>query len=140
MLNLKKRSLLNKNGFTLIELVAVVSIVGLLSGITMRIINADSKRKLTEDAVKQSNMRTLADSLEAHRTSEGKYPNNTTDPNPFIKNWPAGVNYTPVGSPPIMDFYMYIQSSADPAKYFKYSSSWGEIKKCTITAGLGTCL
>ena len=131
-----------KQGFTLIELIVVVSLVGLLSGVAITVINADSKKKLSEDSVKKTNIRTLAEGIESYRTAEGQYPIDTTPAsmNPYVKTWPSGYNYVTNAVAPYTNFYIYIRSSVNASIFFKYSSLWKEIRECTSpTPGFGSC-
>ncbi|EKD99727.1 MAG: hypothetical protein ACD_22C00189G0005 [uncultured bacterium] len=120
--------------FTLIELLIVVSLIGILSGVTLTVINANRQREVASDSVKQANLEKLVQGVESYKASEGIYPVSIKDSGliTYISKWPNG---TPAGA-----VYEYFTDSSlsilglsvitsDGGSY-KYRSEWGEIKKC----------
>ena len=61
-------------GLTLVELLLVISIIGILSGITVTVINPTKQRERAQDGVKISNLQNVSAAIEAYYAGEGKYP------------------------------------------------------------------
>lgn len=129
-----------KKGFTIIELLIVVSILGILSGITLTVIDTGKQRARAEDAVKRSNIEKLAQAIQAHCNAEAKCPALKTDgsrqPNSptYISAWPTDdTSYTYVRNGDY-NFEVNVRSSLDPAKYIKYNSLVGKIEVCTTVS------
>ncbi|HLC93676.1 MAG TPA: type II secretion system protein [Patescibacteria group bacterium] len=132
-----------RKGFTLIELLLVVSLIAALTGITIRIINSDDKRRISEDSVKQSNLQKLSLGIEAYKAGEPlqDYPQQAvvkTTVAGYVENWPDG---EPLGAfylyrdfPPGR-FIVYVVRSkpTDGSRIYKYSSEWGQVKDCSST-------
>lgn len=136
-------------GFTLIELMLVVMIVGTMAGATVSLINYTQHRKNANDAIMRVNIEKLVTGLEAYRSVEGKYP---TDPNgdgnpnddPYLLNYLRNgwLNNEPAGS--VYTYYVNatrdeigIITTANSGKKLKYTTSWGQIKECNATAVVG---
>lgn len=123
-----------KKGFTIIELLIVVSILGILSGITLTVIDTGKQRARAEDAVKRSNIEKLAQAIQAHCNAESRCPIKDGTGKPvaptYIMGWPTDAVYTYIvkGN---YDFEVYVQSSMFPTKYIKYNSQRGRVEVCT---------
>lgn len=129
-----------KNGFTLIELMIVVSVIGVLAGVTMRIIDPQHQKAIAEDAVVQQRVSDLAVAIETYRTAEGSYPDEGTTNNPleseatgdiaavYIANWPEGFVYNVSG-----DSFSIHATKSTSNDIYKYSSSWDEVRECGST-------
>jgi prepilin-type N-terminal cleavage/methylation domain-containing protein len=143
---------INNNGFTLVELLIVVSVVAILSGITMTTLNMGQQRRNAGNAVRKATMEKLVGGIEAYFGAEGMYPANTTDSvlQRYVSNWPTDTpahtryNYYVSGSRdtfvlmvPLCD---YDGSGALPstctreAKYRPDGTGWGKIKECDYQA------
>ena len=129
-----------KNGFTIIELLIVVSVLGVLSGVVISAVNQKAQKQRAQDAVGRGRLEQLAQGLESYNATEGKYPTQTgTAPtsvpdyaaNPhltdYIVTWPSG--YTYVVSADQTAMAVYFQTAT--GSYLKYSSSFAKIKVCT---------
>ncbi|KKS16914.1 MAG: hypothetical protein UU77_C0010G0027 [candidate division WWE3 bacterium GW2011_GWC1_41_7] len=130
----------NTLGFTLVELVVVVSLVAVLSTFTLQVINSGDKKRVSEDGVKQSNLQKLAIGIEAYYAGElpGDYPLTEAVAKSvvinYVENWPDGepVNsfyeyvYVSAGK-----FVVYVIKSTDANLIYKYSSDWGLVKECS---------
>ncbi len=64
----------NENAFTLIELLIVVSIMGILAGVVLSVINPMRQRAIASDAVTSSTLNKLAEGVEAYYSAESRYP------------------------------------------------------------------
>lgn len=142
-------------GFTLVELLIVVVILGILSGLTMNVINTGRQRKVTEDAVRRSNIEKLSQAIEAFCTGEGRCPLATeisfgaastptlaTNVGIYVKQWPVSTFNTTVAD---IKYSYYTDSATTPkdfevsvkmmsssaTRYLRYNSSWGQIMDCS---------
>jgi len=70
-----KRYLSNKSGFTLIELVIVVSLLGILSTVTANVINPKKQQNRASDTAIMSSLLKSKLSAESFVNSYGRYPN-----------------------------------------------------------------
>jgi len=130
-------------GFTLVELLVVISLIGILAGVTISIINPKKQRQVAEDGIRQANLQKYALGIEAYGTANGSYPTDANgDGEPegadlatFISKIPkdeptVGVTYpyTVVADPP--SFGVFVVKASDSNACFKYRSTWGRIREC----------
>jgi len=73
--------MMKKNAFTLVELLVVIAILGILATITLA--NFSSSQKKGRDAQRKSDLRQIANALEAYMNDHGGYP--AADSNGKIK-------------------------------------------------------
>ena len=127
----------SNKAFTMIELLIVISIIGILAGVTIAVMNPNRQKAIAEDAVKRSNLEKIAQGIEAFFNLEGSYPleddSRPVAADVYIKmgNWPEDTVYDldATGG----DFTVCVPSSTDPVKkFFKYRSDWGELRECTV--------
>lgn len=132
----------NTSAFTLVELLLSVSIIAILAGITLSVINVSAQRNRAEDSVRFSNLEKIVLSINAFETVEGRFP---TDPNgdgspmddPLM---PTYITVWPDGEPTATTSYEYGTNPAGTmmglavattrGTAFRYHSTWGEIKEC----------
>jgi prepilin-type N-terminal cleavage/methylation domain-containing protein len=77
MINLKNISSKSKFGFTLVEILIVIAIIGILLGIIL--VGFSEARAAARDAVRMSDLRTLEKILAMSKDSQGRYPTSTID-------------------------------------------------------------
>jgi len=138
----------SKNGFTIIELMIVVSLISLLSGIVLSVVNSGKQQKRAQDATNLSSLTKLASAIESYYYGEGQYPaKSTSDPNgnplnnsantslnQYIKTWPGTTfYYITDGSSPPSKFDVYVQKLVD-GRYYKYRSSQAAVCDCSATS------
>jgi prepilin-type N-terminal cleavage/methylation domain-containing protein len=136
----------SQSGFTLIEMLIVITILGILTGVIVSTINQQAQRQRAQDAVNTSSMEQTAQGLESYFATEGVYPAAVAGATPnmsdtrvtaYLAKWPTGFKY--VVSNDFTQFEVYV--AASNGTYLKYDSSWGKIKMCKATqvATLGVC-
>lgn len=114
ILNLKS-SILNRNGFSLIELLTVVAIIGILT--SMIVVSTRSAQAKGRDAARKADLQEVSAALEAYRIVERQYPNVTTASGSwttlkgflfpiYIQEWPEDPNIQGAGRQ-----YTYVSNS-----------------------------
>jgi prepilin-type N-terminal cleavage/methylation domain-containing protein len=122
-----------EKGFTLVELLIVITLIGVLAGVTASVVNSNQQRKRVEDAAKRANMEKIYSGLEGYFSAEGRYPSGSDDPSlAYYMIWPhnepkgAVYHYTyNDGSP-----FVYVILSTNDEAIYKYFTGWGVIKEC----------
>ena len=119
MLRANSKKLTAKSGFTLVELLVVISIIAVLSTIGLTIFS--NVQKSARDSIRKSDLRTLATALELYSQQNGKYilPANSSDPDSCTRDTDkfyteiAGLINDPSGAPkdPKGDKYCYISEN-----------------------------
>lgn len=152
---LSKRSL----GFTIVELLIVISVIGVLSAVLIAVINPRQKENEAKDVAVRARIFDLVKILETIKIAEGYYPDNAGvkkdgplkgDDEDMVANyfedWPKKKDYfddfwyTDLDSG--TNFVLY--SAISNGNILKYSTAWKEIKECesankNILLQLGTC-
>ena len=144
-------------GFTLIELMIVVSVIGILSGITISLISQGKQKARAEDSVNLANLEKTISAIESYFYSEGNYPviiadnggnpllngSNTVLKQYYVQSWPVGFMYVydPATS---SDFAVYVKRKSND-NYYKYYSGGNEIHECSgetqnITTDVTACV
>lgn len=128
-------------GFTLVELLVVISVVGVLAGIMLTVLSPAHQQALAQDGVKKATLEKLTQGIEAFGTSQGKYPRDidkngnpldagsgdSVDLAPYINSWPDPTYMYLVSG---KFFSVYVVKSSSATSYFKYYSGWQQIKEC----------
>lgn len=70
----KKKIIKNNRGFTLIEILIVVMVIGILSGVMLRVINVDDVRKKTRDSQRIADLKKIQTALELYFVDNRTYP------------------------------------------------------------------
>lgn len=130
--------------FTLVELLIVVSVIGVLSGILLKVIDIDSVKGKARDGVRISNMGKLVQALEAYCITEEECPANAAASMPtYVKEWPQAVggnSYVYGRLTPTDTFALYVNADRDfqpGIDCYKYTTDDSKIKICP-TARCGT--
>ncbi|MBD3366422.1 prepilin-type N-terminal cleavage/methylation domain-containing protein [candidate division WWE3 bacterium] len=129
-----------KAGFTLVELLIVVVLLGILSGVVFSVLKPEFYRNQTRDSVRIANVKKLAEAAESFYLLEGYYPDQSTlADSPYVTSWPddspqEGDTYT--YSSPSGSSFVVVGPASDGGTY-EYDSTAGMVEKCD---GSGTCL
>ena len=139
----KNRS--KESGFTLIEIMLVVLVIGILSGITVSLVNSNRQQARAHDAVNLANLDKAVSAIESYYYGEGSYPiiaGATSAGNPltvpsantsldvYIKTWPTGFFYlydAASGS-----FAVYVKRDVD-GNYYKFRTTTEDVSLCKST-------
>ena len=129
------------HAFTLIEMLIVLGIIGILSGIFINTINARHQQEIATDAQRRQKLKESVDLVEGFRVAEGHYPDEGTNNNPldstaddqtllenYLSEWYPGLIYNVDGD----TFSIHIESAVTTNVY-KYSSVWSSIRECSTT-------
>lgn len=90
---INKRTDSNESGFTIIELVIVIAVIGILSSIAF--VSYNGWKQSTTVAQLKSDLNGVAAAMENYRTFNNTYPVPTSLPSTFVPS--SGVTITPVG-------------------------------------------
>lgn len=101
-----KKTKIQKSGFTIMELLIVVTIIAVISVLGYAVLKPDEFRNASGDSIRRANIKKLADAAETFIDLEGRYPQNETDLRsvPYVE-WPNG-------NPLPSDVYTYSYDSS----------------------------
>ncbi|MBU1132812.1 type II secretion system GspH family protein [Patescibacteria group bacterium] len=129
---------MNRKGFTLIEIMLVVVIIGILTGFGISILNVNKQKNRAIDAKNLSNLQKASSAIEAYYYGEGSYPIQSDSGNPlegdsgvalgtYLTNtWPEEFKYIASGG----EFAIFVLKEVD-GNYYKYISSEARILECS---------
>lgn len=81
----------NRSGFTLIELVVVISIIGILASVLLANLNEGSAQ--SRDVKRQADLRSLQSAVELYKNEKGRYPEGCNGPNVWSGQSNGGGTY-----------------------------------------------
>ncbi|KKS16913.1 MAG: hypothetical protein UU77_C0010G0028 [candidate division WWE3 bacterium GW2011_GWC1_41_7] len=135
-----KKNKFKQYGFTMMELLIVISLIGILSGVMLNVVSSTKQKQRAEDAVKRTNIEKIVAGVEAYRSGQGYYPATAAATSTYIK-WPAspGTYTYRTNSPTNTEFWVYVPMASVPNKIIKYCSNppagvLPKIKDCSSTA------
>ena len=123
---------MNKKGFTLIEMLIVVVVLGILIGVSVSVIGPSQQKERAEDSVRLRNIKAIAEGMESYNQIERAYPPDTSidDPNSllyqvYLDEWPGDeYKYTNLSG----DFVLEVENSLGGC--YKYQSTWFQVMSC----------
>jgi prepilin-type N-terminal cleavage/methylation domain-containing protein len=125
----------NRTGFTMVELLIVVLMISILSGIVVTVMNVPRRQRESADAITRSMIQKSAESVESYRTIEGTYPLKPSIIPDYIiwpPTQPEGVTYAYQRFSDSSGFLIYAASQADSTKVLKYDTTWRSVRECTL--------
>ena len=150
---MKKVSNCNKDhksevGFTIIELMLVVSIIGVLSAVTISVMNIERQKDIAKEASIRTNMVKVCSALRAYGEAEAVtyaiYPAEGDNNNPldssasdadivafYLTKWPEGLVYntTITGN----QFSVYVKQSITDNFWKCTSRYWDYVRECNLS-------
>lgn len=131
----KRRTSYFSHGFTLVELLISVSIIGILAGITISGLNVLAQRGRAQDAVIRKDIEQTVQALESFYVTYDYYPlasggrPNDSKLIQFVNPWPTTVVYIVSVNQADFAVYALLQNQS----YLKYSSPIGKLRNCKPT-------
>ena len=98
----------NDDGFTVLETLLVALLLGILSALSITVINFQSKRVQVQNSVREHQLEKIVQGIEAFRVAEGKYPvdtNNNGNPTDDLFANPTIRSYITAWPGPTTDYY-----------------------------------
>lgn len=134
----------NQQGFTLMELLIVVSVIAVLTIVSISIIDPTGSQGRARDGVRMSNVNNLSEGIESYRQIEGAYPLDSDPGDPdsllmktYLKGWPKPLaddgtldslnwsyKYAQIGD----GFILYSPTSRGTC--YKYQTTWHKLMEC----------
>lgn len=115
------------HGFTVIELLVVITVIGILAGIVL--LNMNGWKQHTETSQVQSDLKSAASAMEDYRNNNNGYP--TSLPSTFTASQGVTVTYT---SGSTTGYCINAKSTTDPTVAYNIQSTGG-----VPTPRAGTC-
>ncbi|MBN1162676.1 type II secretion system protein [Patescibacteria group bacterium] len=128
-----KKVIQDYKGFTLVELLVVITIVGILAGVVMKTVNVQRQKDISQDGVNKKTMIDLAQGIQAYRIAEGLLPQEVSgEPSAdnldiYLNDWPNGFAYFVSGT----EFMISVGSETESSEYYVYSSTAGKVVRCS---------
>jgi type II secretory pathway pseudopilin PulG len=125
------------SGFTLVELLLVVSLIIILTGVLLNLLNKRGIRDKATDSVRMATLQRLSEALETHGAFEGSYPMDQSEAQSsvYVENWPDDIPYsysTTEVSGVAVEFQLFVEKVATSSEVFFYSSKVGEVIDCIV--------
>lgn len=106
-------------GFTLVELIIVIAVIGVLSGVLIGVLNPNKQLMKSRDAGRKTALKTLQNALEQYYTDVGSYPTISCFSNTSTCwNLGTGSFLNPPGNPVTSKATSYIKTMPVDPKQF----------------------
>jgi prepilin-type N-terminal cleavage/methylation domain-containing protein len=140
---------MNNKAFTLIEILIVVSIIGILSAVLISVLNPARQRNRAAEVVNGESIRKIATAVEAYTSINGSYPADIdcktgTDCGGYLSVWPLS---SPKNDDEIIyningtyGYLITVPSKLTASKYLCYRGKDGKVfKDCSSTTCTTGC-
>ncbi len=132
-------------GFTLIELIIVVTIVGIMGGVMLVLVNPRRVEDRTRDSMRITNLQKIAGVADSHHASNGVYPAEQDGrfESSYLSVWPEdepveGDVYTYEYDLDSNTYMIHVTGSGD--SYLIYRSQLGRTMRCKELYDEDTCV
>lgn len=106
-------------GFTLVELLIVIAVLGVLAGITYTVINVPAQQGRARDADRKNDLRTIQTALEVFYNDSNRYPTSGAE---YASLAPSYIQTLP-NDPSAPRVYYYLPAAgASPQSYQLYAA------------------
>ena len=126
-----------EHAFTLIELLLVILVMGILSGVVISVVNVSQQQNTANDSVRLTTMQKIATGLESYYSFNNKYPLLATDPTltTYLRVWPdntpAGTTYQYYAPADGSSFGVYVTTADGSCYKYRSTDAWGgSIQTC----------
>jgi len=129
-----------RSGFTLIEMLIVIALIGILAAVLIGIINPGARQKAARDAIRKQHIVSIGQAAEAYYAENGNYPSQaqlTGGNNPYVRVWPTGDpgtgpnTYAVTTEASAASFCVQVGQEVYEDRFIRYNSSSGKVEENT---------
>ena len=135
----------------MIELLLVISLIGLLSAVMISLVNPSRQRAVAEEAVLISDLEKVCLGLKTYYEGENETlpaPGGTNNPlaagagnediaGVYISAWPENFVYNLAADG--TTFSVHVQRVVDTTSYYKCTNFWSGVEECDFATPMGAC-
>lgn len=133
---------MKNNGFTLMELLVVIAVLGILASVILTIVDPAEKIRTANDVKVKNDVRTVANAFESYQTSNAGYYTGASSTslvqNGYLKLWPSSNGFGISVTATIAHSYGVVTSKSNKGSctdtmYWTFNSTDGKTYKCCLT-------
>lgn len=121
---------MKKNGFTLIEILIVIAILGIIGTVMIGLLNPIDQIRKSNDAKRKVALEQIQRALELYYQDRGQYPPSSSNfkifVNPTTYNWGSAwtpyINVLPADPNPTKTFIYYSPAASNGQTYYLYAN------------------